>query len=273
MPDRPPAKSTRKVSQESNEMPAVKRGISHERDSSEGGPAQRKESEDRSMAARRLSSKINSLFCQCKWEQARNILEVAREQSPRDHWVLTQLGVTFYEQHKYEDALKLFLASRDIVDNCPLTLWNHAGTLDALGKHTEAMQIYTWLLQSNKSPDDDPCWESKEWTDGLKTDCVYRLGVCFRHLGKKQEAEHCFRQYVNLLLEGVEGTYSIGDVTQQIRNLQVSSTRAPARSELQRILDSTLRRSGLKGINGRSHAPPKFNEKELLPRRRSASKR
>ena len=83
MPDRPPAKSTRKASQESNEMPAVKRGISHERDSSEGGPAQRKESEDRLMAARRLSSKINSLFRQCKWEQARNILEVAREQSPR----------------------------------------------------------------------------------------------------------------------------------------------------------------------------------------------
>ncbi len=224
------------------------------------------------MAARRLSSKINSLFCQCKWEQARNILEVARERSPRDHWVLTQLGVTFYEQHKYEDALKLFLASRDIVDNCPLTLWNHAGTLDALGKHTEAMQIYIWLLQSNKSPDDDPCWESKEWTDRLKTDCVYRLGVCFKHLGKKQEAEHCFRQYVNLLLEGVEGTYSIVDVTQQIQNLRVSSKRAPVRSELQRILDSTLRRSGLKGINGRSHAPPKFNEKELLPRRRLASK-
>ena len=142
------------------------------------------------MDAKSLSSRINDLFHQNKWEEARKILEIESERDPHSHWVLTQLGVTFYEESKYEDALKLFFTSLNIVDTCPLTLWNMAGTLDALGEYARAVQIYTWLLQSTKSSDEDPCWESKEWTDALKTDCVYRLGVCFRHLGKKLEAEH-----------------------------------------------------------------------------------
>jgi tetratricopeptide (TPR) repeat protein len=225
------------------------------------------------MAGKSLSSKINDLFRQCKWEEARKILQLERERDPRSHWVLTQLGVTFYEQLRYEDALKIFLASLNILGDCPLTLWNLAGTLDSLGKHAGAMQIYTWLLQSKKTADEDPCWESKEWTDALKTDCVYRMGVCFRHLGKKQEAEHCFRQYVNLLLTGIEGTYSIEDVGEQIQKLHASRKKASAGSELQRIFRSTLEQSGIQPVKGRRNVPPKFDEKELLPGRRVASKK
>ena len=219
------------------------------------------------------NSKINDLFQQCQWEEARKVLEREREQNPRSHWVLTQLGVTFYEQFKYEDALKIFLASLDVLGDCPLTLWNLAGTLDSLGKHADAMRIYTWLLQSKKTAAEDPCWESKEWTESLKTDCVYRMGVCFRGLGKKQEAERWFRQYVNLLLTGIEGTYSIEDVGAQIQKLHPSRRKASARNEWRKIVQSTLQQSGFERLKGRRLAPPQFNEQELLPGRRVASKK
>ena len=121
---------------------------------------------------------------------------------PDSHWLLTQLGETYYEQRQFQKALGLFLKSRDIVPDCPLTLWHLAGTLDALGYQSGALRLYTWLLESKKTAEDDPCWESKEWTDALKTDCVFRIGICFQHLNRKDKAKSCFRRYADLLLAG-----------------------------------------------------------------------
>jgi tetratricopeptide (TPR) repeat protein len=225
------------------------------------------------MVTSSLSTKVDDLFRQGEWEEAQRILEAERERTPGSHWVLTQLGVTFYERRQYEDARTIFLQSLGIKDDCPLTLWNLAGTLDALGKHSDAMHIYTWLLQCKTTAEEDPCWEGPKWTDALKTDCVYRMGVCFRKLGKKQAAEHCLRQYVNLLLTGIEGTYSIEDVRKQIHKLKEAREESGSSREPQRIFRTTLREAGIDKLNGRRKAPPKFTEEDSLPGRRVARKK
>jgi tetratricopeptide (TPR) repeat protein len=224
------------------------------------------------MSKNTISKTINDLFERCEWEQARRLLEKEREQDPNNHWVLTQLGVTFYEQKKYEEALKLLLASLKIVGDCPLTLWNLAGTLDALGNYTDAMQIYTWLLESDKTASEDPCWESKAWADSLKTDSVYRMGVCFQHLGKKTKAEHCYQQYLNLLLSGAEGVYSIEDVTRRIRSLRGDGKSGISPSKFRKAVNGTLLISGRKRSKRRSTPPPKFDEAQFLSGRHVASK-
>jgi hypothetical protein len=213
------------------------------------------------LTKRTLSNQINDLFDKCEWEKARRLLERERERDPRSHWVLTQLGVTYYEQREYDEAGRIFLKSLKIVPDCPLTLWNLAGTLDALGKPSDALRIYTWLLRTNKTPDDDPCWESKEWTDALKTDSVYRIGVCFQHLNDKKKAEDYFRQYLNLMLVGGDGTYSIDDVTRRIRDLNETSGQVSIAGAMQRA-----KTSALKDIGGhqRGNSPPVFDERDLL---------
>jgi len=190
-----------------------------------------------------FSDNIEHLFGLGEWEKARKLLEEARRKDPQSHWLLTQLGVTCYEQKKYQKALQLFLASRKVVADCPLTLWNLAGTLDALGKHTKAIKIYTWLLASKTSPHQDPCWESKEWADALKTDCVFRMGDCLRHLGKTQKAEHWYRQYLNLLLIGADGSYSIEDVAHKIRGLRAPNQEKPNGAKVRKALAEALQAS------------------------------
>ena len=74
-----------------------------------------------------LNKRINSLFQQNAWKEARKLLEIEHEKDSEDHWVVTQLGVTFYEEKKYRDALQLFRKSLEIVNDCPLTRWNLAG--------------------------------------------------------------------------------------------------------------------------------------------------
>ncbi len=187
-----------------------------------------------------LSNRVNLLFQQGKWVTARKLLEEEREKDPTDHWVLTQLGVTFYEQRRYQEALQLFLASLKIVRDCPLTLWNAAGALDSLARHDEAVHIYTWLLRAKTLPKKDPCWESKGWADALKADCVYRLGRCFEHLGKREVAKHCYHQYMNLLATGIEGTYSVDDVLGRVRSLSGNAGTEGRNKGLRDAIKSTL---------------------------------
>ncbi|MBX9623972.1 MAG: tetratricopeptide repeat protein [Gemmataceae bacterium] len=203
------------------------------------------------MAAATTEPELDRLLAEGRWAAARKVIERELAADPGNHWLRTQLGVTHYEQRRYREALKHFAASLAIVPDCPLTLWNVAGTLDALGRAEEAVPVYLWLLGSKKTPDDDPCWESREWTDALKTDCVYRLGTCLQHLGRAEAAEHCFRRYVNLLLDGMSGTYPIEDAARHVRDLYRNGKPKPAAAFAATLRDPAVRAVG----NGRRGLP------------------
>src|SRR5690348_7728335 len=99
------------------------------------------------MASSKIGKQIDDLIDAEQWEQARTIIDKARKKEPQSHWLITQLGDTYYEQRQYIKALEVLLRSRDILGDCPLTLWHLAGTLDVLGDHCGAVRLYTWLLR------------------------------------------------------------------------------------------------------------------------------
>lgn len=208
--------------------------------------------------------RLEVLLEQESWEAARQAIDRELKRHPGDHWLLTQRGVTFYEEGRYEDALPPLLESLKIVPDCPLTLWNVAGVLDALGKPDKAVRIYTWLLKSKTSPDDDPCWESREWADSLKTDCVYRVGVCFRRMGLGESAENCFRQYINLILAGMTGTYTIDDAAKCIRELHAGGHQKKVEREVRDAINSTLQEPGVLSVQGNRRKLPKLELADLL---------
>ena len=224
------------------------------------------------MTKAKLSNRIDHLFKGCEWEKARRLLATERNKEPENHWLLTQLGVTFYEQRRYEEALTLFVESRQIVADCPLTLWNLAGTLDAIADYPKAIQIYTWLVENESSPDQDPCWESKSWADELKTDCVYRLGSCYQQLGKTGPAERCYHQYLNLLSMGIQGLYSVEDVMRELGELHGNGKNGAAEHELRKVAEVALQASGLKPRKGRRNALPEFDMADMLSGSGVASK-
>ena len=206
---------------------------------------------------------VEALLLREEWEKARKRLQKELAGDPDNHWLLTQLGVTFYEQGQFLDALKCLRSSLEIVPDCPLTLWNLAGTLDSLGKTRVAIPIDTWLLNSKRSPVDDSCWESEAWTDSLKTDCVYRLGVCFQHLGSQASAEHCFRQYLNLMLAGMVGSYPMEDVAIHFRE-PTTRGKKQLESKVRATIDSALLDSGIPRLSNGRHKLPKLKFDELL---------
>jgi tetratricopeptide (TPR) repeat protein len=211
------------------------------------------------MASSRVGKQIDDLIDAERWVEARALIKEALQKEPRSHWLLTQLGETYYEQQHYKKALKLLLQSRDILPDCPLTLWHLANTLDALAYPAGALRLYTWLLRSKRTPEDDPCWESAEWTDSLKTDCVFRMGLCFKHLGRTELAAHCFRKYADIFNLGIEGSYPVEDVRAQLQKLQ-ESKREAAEHELREAADWVLRESG---ETNTSNDPPELDQESL----------
>ena len=214
------------------------------------------------MAPRTRNRRIEALLEQEKWDEARKLINKALADDPENHWLLTQLGVTYYEKRDYAESIRRFLSSLDIVSNCPLTLWNLAGALDAIGKPEAAVPIYAWLIRTNKSADDDPCWESKDWADALKTDCVYRLGLCFEHMNRRDSSEHCFRQYVNLLLAGMNGTYSMEDVARHIRDIHTAKKQT---KNVRQAIDSTLQDVGIQSLLSGPNLPELSLDELLAP--------
>ena len=170
------------------------------------------------MAKKRME-RIERLLQAGQWSEARDLLEQERVSDSENHWLLTQIGVTLYEERRYEDALRLFKASSKIVPECPLTLWNVAGTLDAIKRPRNAMAIYTWLRRAENSSVDDPCWESKIGPTLSRPIAFIDTGVCFQRLGENEKAEHCYRQYINLLLSGIDGSCAVEEVKQRIQQL------------------------------------------------------
>ncbi len=211
------------------------------------------------MATVSIGTQIDDLIRGEQWVKARALIEEELTREPDSHWLLTQLGATYYEQRQYKKALGLFLKSLEFVADCPLTLWHLAGTLDALGYHTGALRIFTWLLETKKTPNDDSCWESAAWTDALKTDCVYRIGICLQHLARKEKAEACFRRYVDLLLAGAAGSYPIGNALDRIRSLDRGKPGA-VESELRKTADWVLKTNGKSAKPSR---PPTLDRKKL----------
>ncbi len=209
--------------------------------------------------AAKVGARIDNLINAERWEEARTLIEKALKKEPENHWLWTQLGETYYEQGEYKKALETLLKSRDILPDCPLTLWHLAGTLDVLGDHPGAIRLYTWLLRSKRTPEDDPCWESEEWTDTLKTDCIFRMGICFKHLKKNKQAAHCFRKYIDISLLGIEGSYPIEEARKHIQELN-EGERDAAAHELQEAADWLVRESGEEvSLN----APPELDRKSL----------
>lgn len=197
------------------------------------------------MASSRVGKQIDRLIMAERWEEARAVIAKALQKEPDSHWLLTQLAETYYEQRQYRKALELLLQSRKIVPDCPLTLWHLAGTLDALGQGGEAIGLFIWLLRSQRTAVKDPCWESEEWTAALKTDCVYRLGLCFKHAGRVEQAAFCLRKYLYLLSLGAPGSYPVEEVQQHLHELPESNWEA-VEEELRETADQVLAHSGEK---------------------------
>ncbi len=209
MPDPRRGENMKRAFGERRKMRAARREIGAARAGNKGEEA---------MVAK--ADPIERLIEQENWTEARRRIEEELKGDPENHWLLTRLSTTYYEQGDYAQALHWVEKAREFAPNCPLVRWDYAGTLDMLGREREAIGIYRSLLQQGaEGIAADECGEGAVWAQGLLTDCVYRAGRCLEDLGDRRKAADLYGIYLNLVDMGAPSIYPREEAVGRLRKL------------------------------------------------------
>lgn len=156
-----------------------------------------------------------------RWQQARALIRRALRSEPEDHWLITALGLTYYEQRQYRRALAYSERALALAPRCPLVLWDYAGCLHMLNREQEALRIYRRLTRLGvRRMAFGECGEGLRWAKSMVVDCHYRMACCHQRLGHLSDAKHAFRLHLALRAQGYRSIYPLRDVRQEIRDLE-----------------------------------------------------
>jgi tetratricopeptide (TPR) repeat protein len=150
------------------------------------------------------SKKIERLINEENWDEARRQIEMELELTPDSHWLLDRLSVTYYEQLNYKTALKIIKKAYKLSPNCPLVLWDYAGTCDAVGDHAGAVRLYSHIIVNYPENAGDTCNEGDIWIQSLVLDCFYRLAISFEKMANPQQAKWFVEGYIRICKSHLE---------------------------------------------------------------------
>ena len=169
-----------------------------------------------------MSKEIEKLIAIEDWKAARKLIRAALRKEPDSHWLLTRLGLTYYEEQNYEKALFYDTQAMNLAPNCPLVLWDYAGTLDMLGRNKEAIAIYRKLIKRGVDKIAyGECGEGLAWARGVVADCLYRIAKCYAEEEKPKKALNYYEQHLNQRGPGCRSIYPIDEVKKQMKEIRL----------------------------------------------------
>jgi len=162
---------------------------------------------------RRAAARIEEAIERDEWPKARTLIKRWLRVKPDDHWLLTRLGLTYYEQRQYKRALHYELKALQIEPYCPLAIWDYAGTLDMLGRKKEALSIYRWLISWGEDRlAYGQCGEGIQAARSLIIDCFYRIGTIHEDRGQRRRAIAALREHLSRRTRGTRSIYPLSEV-------------------------------------------------------------
>ena len=169
---------------------------------------------------RRDARRIEDAIKLNDWPKARLLIRRWLRLDPKDHWLLTRLGLTYYEQKQYRRALQYELKALQIEPYCPLVVWDYAGTLDMLGRKKEALSIFRWLSGwGEERLAYGPCGEGIQAARSLIADCFYRIGAILEEQGQQKRAVAAFREHLTRRTRGTRSIYPLSEVKRRYVSL------------------------------------------------------
>ncbi len=147
------------------------------------------------------------------WVAARRLIKAALRRAPKDHWLMSRLGLTYYEQRKYEQALHWEVMALQEAPYCPLAIWGYAGALEMLGRQGESLTLYRWLLSwGEKELAYGDCGEGIGRARSLMADCHYRIALIWEEKRQWKRALAEYGIYLSKRKDGWGSIYPIRDV-------------------------------------------------------------
>jgi tetratricopeptide (TPR) repeat protein len=164
----------------------------------------------------RKPADIEILIRQERWTEAERAIRGALKIKPDDHWLVTRLASTLYEQGQFKRSLIYASRAVDLAPYCPLALWDLAGTLQMLERHQEALAIYRRIVKRGyQRIAVEPCGEGLARSRGLVADCHLRISDSLRLLGREALSMRHFGQHLDMRGPGCHSIYSLADISRK----------------------------------------------------------
>lgn len=144
------------------------------------------------------------------WEKARKLVRMELRRKPDDHWLLTRLALTYYEQRQYRRALRYDVKALQAAPYCPLAIWDYACTLNMLNYNREALMLYRWLISwGEEYLAYGECGEGLPAARSMIADCYFRIGGILDDQGQLKRALKALDDYFAMRRCGVRSIYSL----------------------------------------------------------------
>ena len=167
-----------------------------------------------------MSSDIDSLIDSENWRAARRLLRAALRLDPVDHWLISRMALTYYEEFNYSRSLKCELQAYAIAPHCPLVLWGLAGSLYMLGRENEALALYRRIVRRGKQKlAYGECGEGMARARGMYADCMYRISRCYGATGNRRLAITYLKKHLAERGPGCQSIYSLDEIRREAEQL------------------------------------------------------
>jgi tetratricopeptide (TPR) repeat protein len=154
------------------------------------------------------------------WAAARMLIQRELINAPADHWLLSRLALTYYEQRNYRRALHLDARALQIAPYCPLAIWGYAGSLDMLGRDKEALHLYRWLLSwGEEELAYGECGEGIRQARSLIADCHFRIACIWEGRGQRKKALAAYKEHLLRRRLGIRSIYQLREVAARYKRL------------------------------------------------------
>ncbi len=172
------------------------------------------------LKSKSTSEIVNHYFDIEDWNSAKNFLLTKLKKEPNNHWIITQLGESYYELREYETALKYTKKAVNLAPNCPLALNNYAVVLYIHEKDHLAIKIWKSLLsRKTKNIAFDECGEGINATKSLLNDIRMRLAKAYLAIDDKQKARKYFKKYLENRQKGLFSNFTKREAKKELKKL------------------------------------------------------
>jgi tetratricopeptide (TPR) repeat protein len=156
-----------------------------------------------------FSNKLNGLFEEEKWHEAKVLLEEEKGKFPNEYFLITSLAKVYYNLKLYKESLSYAEKAMGIEPNDVLVIYDYGCALSALDKNNEAIKQWDRIIEMdiNKIAYGD-FGEGLKWAKSIINDSRYRKAICSLGIGDKAEAVKLIEIHLKNRQRGVYSDFS-----------------------------------------------------------------
>ena len=136
----------------------------------------------------------------------------------KSHWELAERCGLMCDNQNFEKAYEYITEALKIKEDCPLSWWYLACTLEGLEEFNEAITVWEHIISFDTihiNFEENPCWESVEFKESLIIDSYYRVACTFLLIGEIENSKKRFEQFLDRKTtandNGIKSIYSFND--------------------------------------------------------------